>query len=80
MLEQTPLLFCVSCLNMYVVRQQLDFTQHKTMSTRPVKLHFTNGSTMAAGYAIVTISLSVLKAGISKWVFSVQSPTSFFQD
>ena len=32
-------------------------------STGPVKLHFTDGSTMAADHVIVTVSLGVLKAG-----------------
>ncbi|KAA8523245.1 hypothetical protein F0562_009668 [Nyssa sinensis] len=32
--------------------------------TRPVKLHFCDGSTMSADHVIVTVSLGVLKAGI----------------
>ncbi|KAK9142338.1 hypothetical protein Syun_011738 [Stephania yunnanensis] len=34
--------------------------------TRPVKLHFEDGSTMEADHVIVTVSLGVLKAGIDK--------------
>lgn len=34
--------------------------------SRPVKLHFSDGSVMAADHVIVTVSLGVLKAGISQ--------------
>lgn len=35
-------------------------------TNRPVKLHFYDGSTMSADHVIVTVSLGVLKAGISQ--------------
>lgn len=34
-------------------------------STRPVKLHFLDGTTLSADHVIVTVSLGVLKAGIT---------------
>lgn len=40
----------------------------------PVKLHFTDGSTMAADHVIVTVSLGVLKAGIRDGSPSLFSP------
>lgn len=37
---------------------------HVSSSSRPVKLHFCDGSVMCADHVIVTVSLGVLKAGI----------------
>ncbi|KAL3829982.1 hypothetical protein ACJIZ3_018784 [Penstemon smallii] len=35
-------------------------------SSRPVKLHFSDGTTLSANHVIVTVSLGVLKSGISE--------------
>ncbi|XP_077216682.1 polyamine oxidase 5 [Tasmannia lanceolata] len=45
--------------------------------SRPVKLHFDDGSVMVADHVIVTVSLGVLKAGIRKEssIFSPQLPS-----
>ncbi|KAK9101291.1 hypothetical protein Scep_024721 [Stephania cephalantha] len=43
---------------------KIEWQVENESESRPVRLHFSDGSTMAADHVIVTVSLGVLKAGI----------------
>ncbi|CAN0838941.1 Probable polyamine oxidase 5 [Linum grandiflorum] len=52
---------------------------NSSSTARPVKLHFSDGSTMSADHVIITVSLGVLKAGIGPSWSLFNPPLPFFK-